>query len=439
MRPATLALGLTIALSYVGVLGCAPEAEIEYEEMSPSDAGRVRPDGGVSDGGGDGASNPQEPDPNPEDVTPDGSPPTDRPEQPQAPSNFVTVDRTNARFVLNGKPFYFAGANFYWLMQQRAYDRPEAQEAFNAASALGLRVIRTWAFSDGRPEDRASLQPSLGQFNEQAFTALDWVVAEAGKRNIKLVLTLVNGLPDYGGMPQYMAWLGGGGKDQFYTNDKAIKAYKAYIDRVLGRVNTITRVAYKDDPAIMAWEIANEARNPSDRSGDVVAKWYTDIAGHIKTRDKKHLVTTGEEGFDVDRNGYSNDYDNQYPHSGDDGTSFKKNTAIADIDFASAHLYPVDWKINDSTASTAWIRDHIEIARKLGKPLMLGEYGNRNDKGVYESWLKQMETSKGGGDLVWQIRPTGRDSGDAFDVYYPSQDRVIDVIKSHATRMTSQR
>lgn len=77
----------------------------------------------------------------------------------------------------------------------------------DAAAAAGLTVIRTWAFNEGAAQWNA-LQPAPGQFCDRVFRALDWVVAEAGRRGLKLLLNLTNYLPDYGGMLQYVRWVG---------------------------------------------------------------------------------------------------------------------------------------------------------------------------------------------------------------------------------------
>jgi len=45
-----------------------------------------------------------------------------------------------------------------------------------------------------------------GCFDERVFRGLDWVLAEAGKRGIKIMLVLVNHWSAYGGMAQYVKY-----------------------------------------------------------------------------------------------------------------------------------------------------------------------------------------------------------------------------------------
>lgn len=42
------------------------------------------------------------------------------------------------------------------------------------------------------------------------------------------------------------------------------------VQRVVTRFNTITKIAYRDDPTIMAWELINEPRCQADYSGRTV-------------------------------------------------------------------------------------------------------------------------------------------------------------------------
>ena len=69
------------------------------------------------------------------------------------------------------------------------------------AKAAGLTVIRTWAFCDGAEWN--ALQPAPGEWDERVFAALDWLLAEAGTRGLRVILALTNYWAAYGGIKQY--------------------------------------------------------------------------------------------------------------------------------------------------------------------------------------------------------------------------------------------
>ena len=103
---------------------------------------------------------------------------------------------------------------------------------------------------------------------------------------------------DYGGMDVYTVNLGGKYHDDFYRVPKIVNAYKNYIKVFINR--------YKNSPAIMAWQLANEPRCGGDkarnlpRSADCdhkrIIAWVKDISAYIKKLDPCHLVSIGSEG-----------------------------------------------------------------------------------------------------------------------------------------------
>ena len=61
-------------------------------------------------------------------------------------------------------------------------------------------------------------------------------------------------------------------------------AYLDFVTAIVLRKNSITGVLYRDDPTILAWDIANEPSNPGDETGDILqvgpsAKGYLDQPG----------------------------------------------------------------------------------------------------------------------------------------------------------------
>ncbi len=355
---------------------------------------------------------------------------------------FVTVDTVNARFMLSGQPFYFAATNNYWLMQQRSYNSTCVDDAFDAAQAVGIKVIRTWGFADGwawtSPTDAAILQESPGVYRENAFSAMDYVIKEAGLHGLKLIIALVNNWDDFGGMNQYVAWAGKSGHDLFYTDTTVKSLYKNYVNDFVNRTNTYTAVKYKDDPTIMAWELANEARANSDpgATGDIIKNWYQEMAQYLKSADPNHLVSTGEEGFDIDQVGYSSGYENTWVFGGATGTSFKANTTIPEIDFGGVHLYPSYWGFSATPSGNNWIIDHTILARNEGKPLIVGEYGY-TDRSFYQDWLSTVYDEDASGAFLWELNPACRGGG-IFGITYPTDAALVTMLVNHADSMNSK-
>ncbi|CAM8905369.1 unnamed protein product [Rhodiola kirilowii] len=86
--------------------------------------------------------------------------------------------------------------NSYWLMTLASVPnhRSKVIEAFAQAQQYGLTLARTMAYSDGPVA--FSLQPNPGQYNENVFQGLDFVVAKAREYGIRLVMSLVDNYAD---------------------------------------------------------------------------------------------------------------------------------------------------------------------------------------------------------------------------------------------------
>ncbi|GLJ16689.1 hypothetical protein SUGI_0286660 [Cryptomeria japonica] len=213
------------------------------------------------------------------------------------------VQTKGTQFMVNDLPFYINGFNTYWLMVFSAdpSTKPKISEVFQQAASVGLTVARTWAFNDG---GWRALQKSPGVYDEDVFKALDFVISEAQKNNIRLILSLCNNWGAYGGKSQYVKWgLSAGLKlssDDAFFADPTLKTYfKDHIKKVLTRVNTITDIAYKDDPTIFAWELMNEPRCTSDPSGDTLQEWITEMAVYIAGSHNQflHLTSPLDPGY----------------------------------------------------------------------------------------------------------------------------------------------
>ncbi len=255
---------------------------------------------------------------------------------------------------------------------------------------------------------------------------LDYVLAEACKRGIYIILTLVNNWPEFGGMDQYNTWYGNQYHHDFYTDSRAKEAYKAYVTHLVERVNTVNSISYKDDPTIFAWELANEPRCRGGRLGatdacgtDMLVDWATEMSAFIKQIDPNHMVAVGDEGFfDIEGNW-------DYPYSGAEGVDFERLLQIQDIDFGTFHMYPDHWG-KDAQWGSQWIRDHAQMADTYDKPVVCEEFGwknKQNRQDVFTEWIGVMDSVRLAGYNFWMLAAR-EDNGqcypdyDGFTVYW---------------------
>jgi endo-1,4-beta-mannosidase len=84
-------------------------------------------------------------------------------------------------------------------------------------------------------------------------------------------------------------------------------SFSDWISFLLNRQNSETKIAYKDDPTIMAWELASSLsckgeKLPSSTScvTATLVNWILEMSTYIKQIDPNHLVAVGDEGTEIE-------------------------------------------------------------------------------------------------------------------------------------------
>lgn len=376
------------------------------------------------------------------------------------PEHFVDTDGTD--FVVNGEPFYFNGINAsVGNRENRAY----IDEVLADAAAMGLTVVRAFAFCNGLAQP--CFQPEPGVYDETAFKNLDYVIYRAKQLGIRLVLALVNNFSAHGGMTQYVEWASEESyesdlakHDAFYTNERVKDLFKEYIRQVLTRKNTYTGVAYRNDPTIMMWELANEP-DLGDNDGPlhIIQDWIEEMGAFIKGIDSNHLLSTGAQGFYDQSRAETDNRGRLYIRPA--GTDFIRNHQPETIDACSMHFYPQNMGV-PVNAGVTFIEDHARDAHEIvGKPVYLGEFGYRIPrKGTTQETIEEGKRKRASvmdryfeaalkndvnGTLVWNLDGHHYGEGkldfetdpeDTFtEIYYPEDTRAVSVIQEYSARM----
>ena len=147
-------------------------------------------------------------------------------------------------------------------MPFRLPDAFEIDDALGTIEQMGGQVVRMYALSVAKPGDPPELPRHIlspGKFNEQAFVALDNVLAAAHRHHVRVIIPFIDQWSWWGGVTE-LAGFRGKKPEEFWTDWQTIEDYKATVAAVIGRVNTVTGIPYRADKAILAWETGNELK-----------------------------------------------------------------------------------------------------------------------------------------------------------------------------------
>ncbi|KAF8656160.1 hypothetical protein AX16_002729 [Volvariella volvacea WC 439] len=387
-------------------------------------------------------------------------------------SKFITT--ANGQYVKNGKPFKTLGSNLYWLPTLNTWD--DINNVIGNVSSFGFNSIRTWAFND---VDEIPINGTWFQHIKNGRTTinegwnglkkLDKVVKAAENHGVYLILTLTNNwnprdLEDYpqpvearditpgtgstlarntlsndfGGMDTYVRNFGTIREhDQFYLNEEIVQAFLHYVTRIVER--------YKDSPAILQWEIANDARCRSSLPASnncntvVTTEWFARVARHIKSIDPNHLVTAGTQGFvcvgcprpyqghtTVRRTFWERRLMERQstglgpPFNGYHGVDNEAINDIPQIDASTVSLFPDQEEYgprdpsqsnfqNNLQGGLNWIQSHTTSAAERGKPVAMTGAGlvTQDNAGSFVGFNRSSSATIPGGARLFARAPEG--------------------------------
>lgn len=290
------------------------------------------------------------------------------------------VGHSGTHLTLNGKPWRFGGANIEWLgvsnygpaspTPPRFATHAEVDRALTTARQLGARVVRAQTLGDSVGCD-VCLEPELGVFNAEAFSHVDYAVAAARERGLRLIVTLVgDDAAAGGGGCVYLAWRGIdvpncslSNMDPFFTDPQVIADFEAHVAAVVSR--------YKNNPTILGWDLINGGGSPPG--------WTKTIADFVRGIDRRHLIL-----------------------------SDASNARLKNVDACVSFIYP-HW--NEGMAEFA--RPRINACARAHKPYIAYEYGwdrtNWPTVAAFRSFLASLQRNPEiAGDAFWALELRSR-------------------------------
>lgn len=320
--------------------------------------------------------------------------------KPVAINDIDRITVNNTQFLKGDKPYYFIGANYWYgplVGAKNIGDRDRLIKELDLMKSVGIDNLRILAGAEGNGDDsrvHPALQPEQGVYNEDLLDGLDFILAEMRKRNMYAILYVNNNWIWSGGMSEYLKWNGYGEvpnpfleqyswdqymnyTKQFHSCEPCKEAFYKHLSFLIERTNSYNGIKYTDDNTIMSWQVANEPRvlmTPDHEKA--FAGWLNETVDLIRKLAPNQLISTGTEG----KHGFLQDMD-----------MFERLHDNKNIDYLEMHMWPKNWSwydINNETETTlesidkanAYMNEHIVIAEKINKPIVMSEFGFPREK-----------------------------------------------------------
>lgn len=343
------------------------------------------------------------------------------------------ISASNSNFILSSNFFRFIGCNMYELAN---VDSAASEAMLKDAASEGFNVVRFWAFE---PLEK---------------TKLIEICDLAGKLDLKIIPVLAD---TWGYLQNYKI------DDEWYRTGYK-KNYLNYVTDIVSN--------FKDRNEIMLWELINE---PMNNSYPDMYNFAEDASKTIKESDPNHLISIGTIG------GVGDKFGSQFSRF--NVSNFEKLYSIKTLDAVSIHdysfnstflerldiLYRLKGKANSAdyfrktdamvdsipqsldkytlnkfkrtfdfplSLRSIWRyfnRKNIQIARKLNKPIYIGEVGFKKSMREYRKLILEKELNwyfnEGiAGVLLWSFESQGR-SLDGHDYGFGVDDGFGKVVK----------
>lgn len=327
--------------------------------------------------------------------------------RPQGSDAFVRVEGN--QFIVAGQPYRYVGVNMWYgaylgSPESDIGDRARLVKELDFLSDMGVTNIRVLGASE-KSILRDAVNPAISDRGkiqrDDILLGLDFLLVEMRKRNMRAVIYLNNFWEWSGGMATYLSWVKNGEivdpsdaatpwpafpifTSQFYREPAAIALFNNYVKMMTSRVNLISGVAYRDDPTIMTWQLANEPR-PGHKSHSTpylpaYYRWIKQTSDLIKSQAPHQLVSLGSEGT---------------MGCLESAECVMGSHTGTGIDYMTFHLWMKNWGWYDSAnpeatfnsaqkTASAYIKQHIAFANALGVPAVLEEFGLERDAGSFD-------------------------------------------------------